>query len=271
MITESLNDVLLIATIAMLTMAVFIIVFVAYYQHRQAQYQLTIKTMQERHRQDLTKAAFRGQEDERKLLAQFLHDDVGTMLSVVKMNLAQLENLCGADEMSGQRVQQARLLLDDTILNVRRVNRNLVPTTLQRFGLIAALDELVNSRNSPESPITFDRPDDFDPLPPTIEVMLYRVAEELLGNAVYHAGASHIILELIRRNEEVRLAVLDDGRGFDLDQILQDSDRGLGLRTVESRLTAVNGHITFDAAPGHGAKVYVQIPLDVPSPVHTVS
>ncbi len=270
MITGSLNDALLVATIAMLVMAVFIIVFVAYYQHRQAQHQLTIKTMQERHRQDLTKAAFRGQEDERKLLAQFLHDDVGTMLSVVKMNLTQLENQFGTDDPSGQRVRQARSLLDDTILNVRRVNRNLVPTTLQRFGLTAALDELVNSHTTPEVSITFDRPDDFEPLPATLDVMLYRVAEELLENAVYHAGASHITLELIRRNNEVRLAVVDDGRGFDVDLILQDSDRGLGLRTVESRLTAVNGHITFDVAPGQGSKVYVQIPLAVPESARTI-
>lgn len=270
MITGSLNDALLVATIAMLVMAVSIIVFVAYYQHRQAQYQLTIKTMQERHRQDLTKAAFRGQEDERKLLAQFLHDDVGTMLSVVKMNLTQLENQFGADDPSGQRVRQARALLDDTILNVRRVNRNLVPTTLQRFGLTAALDELVNSHSTPEVSITFDRPDDFEPLPATLDVMLYRVAEELLENAVYHAGASHITLELIRRNNEVRLAVVDDGRGFDVDLILQDSDRALGLRTVESRLTAVNGHITFDVTPGQGSKVYVQIPLDITESARTV-
>ena len=87
------NDGIMIATIAMLLMAIFIIVFVAYYQQKQAQYQIMVKELQERHRQELMAAMFRGQEAERRRLAQDLHDDIGTMLSVAKMTLNQLERL----------------------------------------------------------------------------------------------------------------------------------------------------------------------------------
>lgn len=264
MTLQTANDGILIATIAMLLMAIFIIIFVAYYQQKQAQHQITVKELQERHRQELMAAMFRGQEAERRRLAQDLHDDIGTMLSVAKMTLNQLER--NLDRYSSERIQahKTRQLLDDTLKNVRRISRDLVPTTLERFGLLAALEELINNASNDLITVQLEGHDSFSVVAQPMEVMLFRIVQELVTNAIRHAGASEIVVQFFRHDNELRVAVLDNGRGFDIDEVLQSRQRGLGLRNIESRLSVVDGHVTFDVAPGRGSRVIVQIPLENP-------
>ncbi|TAE31112.1 MAG: sensor histidine kinase [Cytophagales bacterium] len=261
---QTANDGILIASIAMLLMAMFIIIFVAYYQQRHAQHQITVKEMQERHRQELMAAMFRGQEAERRRLAQDLHDDIGTMLSVAKMTLNQLERHLDRFSPERAQAQKTRTLLDDTLKNVRRISRDLVPTTLERFGLLAALEELVGNANTELVSVQLERPETFDFSNTALDVMLYRIVQELVNNAIRHAGATHIIIRFFVHENELRLAVIDDGRGFDIDEVVQSKQRGLGLRNIESRLSVVNGHVTFDVAPGRGSRIMVQIPLENP-------
>ncbi len=261
---QTANDGILIASIAMLLMAMFIIIFVAYYQQRHAQHQITVKEMQERHRQELMAAMFRGQEAERRRLAQDLHDDIGTMLSVAKMTLNQLERYLDRFSPERAQAQKTRTLLDDTLKNVRRISRDLVPTTLERFGLLAALEELVGNANTELVSVQLERPETFDFSNTALDVMLYRIVQELVNNAIRHAGATHIIIRFFVHENELRLAVIDDGRGFDIDEVVQSKQRGLGLRNIESRLSVVNGHVTFDVAPGRGSRIMVQIPLENP-------
>jgi signal transduction histidine kinase len=72
------------------------------------------------------------------------------------------------------------------------------------------------------------------------------------------------VIQFFRHDDELRVAVLDNGRGFDIDEVLQNRQRGLGLRNIESRLSIVEGHVTFDVAPGRGSRVIVQVPLENP-------
>ena len=258
----SAGFVIAIGTAVLLVMAIFIIIFVAYYQHKQSQQRLALKEMQERHRQELMAATFRGQEAERRRLAQDLHDDIGTMLSVAKLTLNQLERQLSVESAPLQQAQKTRQLLDDTLKNVRRISRDLVPTTLERFGLLAALEELVSNACNDIIQVRLERPEMLPPLSPALETMIYRIVQELVSNAIRHAGASNIVIQLFPHQREIRLNVFDDGRGFDIDEVLQNKQRGLGLRNIESRLSVVDGHVTFDVAPGRGSHVYVQVPLE---------
>nr|WP_293836920.1 sensor histidine kinase [uncultured Arsenicibacter sp.] len=254
--------VIAIGTAVLLMMAIFIIIFVAYYQHKQAQQRLALKEMQERHRQELMAATFHGQEAERRRLAQDLHDDIGTMLSVAKLTLNQLERQLTPETPPSHQARKTRQLLDDTLKNVRRISRDLVPTTLERFGLLASLEELVGNASNDLVDVRLERPETLPPLTPAIEIMIYRIVQELVSNAIKHAGANSIVIQLFPAQKEIRLNVFDDGRGFDLDEVLQNKQRGLGIRNIESRLSVVDGHVTFDVAPGRGSHIYVQVPLE---------
>jgi signal transduction histidine kinase len=101
--------------------------------------------------------------------------------------------------------------------------------------------------------------------------MLYRIAQELVNNAIRHARAKHVSIQLQCFENEVRLSVLDDGVGFDFDALMEKKQGGLGLRNIESRLSVVNGHVTFDVAPGRGSQIHVQVRLHDAQPVDLLS
>lgn len=266
--------VIAVGTAVLLMMAVFIIIFVAYYQQKQAKQQLALKELQEEHRRELMAATFRGQEEERKRLAADLHDGIGTMLSVTKMSLNQVERQINGDGSirTSIQIQKTRAMLDETMTNVRRISRDLVPTTLDRFGLLPALEELADRASEGDIQVRLDCPDDLSHLSPPLNLMLYRIAQELVNNAIRHARASHIDIQLYcfqshSSENEVRLSVIDDGVGFDFDAIMEDKRGGLGLRNIESRLSVVHGHVTFDVAPGRGSQIHIQVKLPTHRPV----
>jgi len=261
-----------VGTAVLLVMAVFIIIFVAYYQQKQAQQQLALKELQGQHRRELMAATFRGQEEERKRLAEDLHDGIGTMLSVTKMSLNQLERQMNGDATmrTSLQVQKTRAMIDETMTNVRRISRDLVPTTLERFGLLPALEELADRATDGELQVHLDCPESIADLPPALTLMLYRIGQELVNNAIRHARARHITIQLYCVSNEIRMSVLDDGVGFDFDAIMEDKLGGLGLRNIESRLSVMNGHATFDVAPGRGSRIHIQVRLTDKLPVALV-
>lgn len=261
-----------VGSVIVLILAMFITSFVSYYQRRQAEQQLAIGIMQAEYRRKLMEATFSGQEEERRRLAGDMHDDIGTMLSVTKISLNLLERRLTDDagissaQMS-MLVQKTRSMIDETMANVRRISRNLVPTTLDRFGLIAAFEELIERTSNNELQLALDCPDTLEELPPTVEVMLYRIAQELVNNALKHARAQQILIQIVCADGLVQLSVIDDGQGFDLDRIMRDREHGLGLLNIESRLSVLHGQITFDVSPGRGSRIHVQVPLRYQSTV----
>ena len=263
--------VIAVGTAVLLMMAVFIIIFVAYYQQKQAKQQLVFKELQVQHRRDLMEATFRGQEEERKRLAEDMHDGIGTMLSITKMTLNQLEIQVGGDQKARFQFQKTRSMIDETMTNVRRISRNLVPTTLERFGLLAALEELTDRATDNEREVHLVCPESTAKFPTTLDLMLYRITQELVNNAIRHARARHITVQLLTFNNEVRLSVVDDGVGFDFDAVMENKQAGLGLRNIESRLSVVNGHVTFDVAPGRGSQIHIQVQLYDAQPVKLLS
>lgn len=261
-----------VGSVMLLMMTLFIILFVAFYQHRQAQHLLALNALREAYRKELMAATFQGQEQERRRLARDLHDEIGTMLSVTKLNVNQLDRKIPDLHITARLlVQKTRTLLDETMSNVRRISRDLVPTTLERFGLLAAMEELTEKTTTDDVVVTLECPDMVDRLPASTQLLFYRIAQELLNNAIKHAAASQVNVQFVYFQDAIRMSVEDNGQGFDYDEAVKDRRSGLGLRNIESRLTVVDGHVTFDVAPGRGSRIHVQTQLiDVVSEEITV-
>jgi signal transduction histidine kinase len=245
----------------MLTMTMFIILFVAYYQNRQVRHLLALKELREAYRKELMEATFNGQEVERRRLARDLHDEIGTMLSVTKLSLNQLERKLSDTPENSLQIQKTRSLLDETMSNVRRISRDLVPTTLERFGLLAAIEELTEKASGPDVTVVLESPSSLEQIAPAQELMFYRIAQELINNAIKHASATQVEVQFVYLDDAIRMSVLDNGNGFDFDEAVKDRRSGLGLRNIESRLSVVDGHVTFDVAPGRGSRIHVQTRL----------
>lgn len=199
------------------------------------------------------------QEDERKRLARELHDEIGQALTSI---LIQLKTVQDEEDLNViiNRIDSLRQLTSQTIEELRRLAIDLRPTALDNLGITAALRYYARQcadRSGVE--IHFLEPDYFDRLPSHIELILYRVAQEGLNNAIRHGKASRIELGLEISPTTVCLIISDNGKGF------QKNERysGLGLVGIRERVELLQGHFSLDSSPGSGTKLLIEIPIPV--------
>ncbi|TAE33435.1 MAG: hypothetical protein EAZ91_02150 [Cytophagales bacterium] len=206
-------------------------------------------------RQELTlqnvQAIVTGQETERERIAKDLHDSLGGMLSTVRLRFDALK--------TGQPThayEQALDMLDNTIREVRHIAHNLQPDALLQFGLTAAINDLVNRTHSPATPdINFQTYGQEFALTPTQSLTIFRIIQELLYNAIKHAKASEILVQLNWQTPSLMILVEDDGVGYDTTQI----QTGMGTKNIQTRVAYLNAHLEVQSVPDEGTTVVVTV------------
>ncbi|MEH6304089.1 sensor histidine kinase [Olivibacter sp. CPCC 100613] len=199
-------------------------------------------------------AMLQGQEQERKRLASDLHDGLGGLLSNVKLLLSK--NPCISPEPKAQEQHQIILnKLDIAVNELRRIARNMMPETLLRFGLVTALRDFCEDLERSGINISlqtygFSLEDDKDR-----QIMVYRILQELINNAVRHAGANTILVQCIQNDGKVFITVEDDGCGFDAN----DQERkGVGLHNVKNRVAYLNGQLDIQSERNVGTTINIE-------------
>ncbi|MCU0352787.1 MAG: PAS domain-containing protein [Cytophagales bacterium] len=213
------------------------------------------KLLQDREREEQqwrTHLLLEGQEMERRRLAAELHDGLGQMLNVLKM---QVDSRVPTDTISQN--------LDKIIKEVVRINNNLVPLVLQDFGLKAALHSLLEQYRpftSAELYCFTDLPN--ERLSPALETGIYRIVQEALSNATKHAHAQHISVQVTQTPTGGLLAMVEDnGTGFDYQPANRGSAGGYGILNMKSRVAALEGRLVIESRPGKGCVVSVELPM----------
>ncbi len=147
---------------------------------------------------------------------------------------------------------------------MRRVAYEMRPAILDDLGLVPALESYIREccgrRPGLHAELRSQGLSERIPLP--VEVTLYRVVREALNNAGRHADPTRVLLLLEKRGRVVEALIEDDGRGFDLDEVLQTPGAAVGLIGMQERVAMMGGSLTVDSAPGSGTRVRVQLPLD---------
>lgn len=209
------------------------------------------------------------QEQVKRDIARDLHDEIGTRLATVKLYTTQLTRQAGETPAILSLKTTIFSLINDTISDVRNLLRKLNPKTLEQYGYVAAIEELfarVNASGVVRAQVLLDEHKTTDEsiasirLPADIEVMLYRITQELVSNSLKHANPRRINLRVLMLPDTVRLRYADDGNGFDREQIQQNST-GLGMGSIESRVALLNGKITWQTQPGQGVYVTIDVPV----------
>ncbi len=207
-------------------------------------------------------AMLEGQEKERNRIAQDLHDRLGGMLSVVKLNFQSLEEQISTIKAQNfQQYEKTNQLLDEACQEVRKVAHDVISGVLRNFGLIPALEDLKTAIESTKAldirliDVGFEN----RRLDAALEITVYRILQELISNILKHAQAKNIDIQLFWKQDVLNLTVEDDGRGFDLDTLA--NGQGMGLKNIESRLRNLDGNLQIDSQPGHGASIIINIPL----------
>jgi signal transduction histidine kinase len=225
-------------------LAVFI-----YYNNRQKINQLEINQTKDKNKIETLNHLINGQELERERIAQELHDGLGTMLSRMKI---MVEN-----DLPIERIHQ---LIDDACAEVRTISRNLQPNALANFGLIGALQDFA-SKHSDSKPVVifqhFGTPANLDV---NKNLMVFRIIQELVTNAIKHAQATEILVQIIFTSEDITITVEDDGIGFDETKINHNAN---GWNNIKSRVSLLHGHLQFHSEPQKGTSVTIVLQAQV--------
>lgn len=209
----------------------------------------------------LSQHVVRVQEHERKSISRELHDEVGQMLTGLRMELANLDGPAIQQNSSDhQRLQEAKRLTERTLQCVRDLSMLLRPSMLDDLGLSPAINWQARefSRRS-GIPVDVAISGEVDGVPDEIRTCLYRVVQEALTNVARHAGATRIRLTMRRDGDEVSVAVEDDGTGFSMSRTR--GTHGIGLVGLKERVTELSGTVKIDSAPGRGTRILVRIPV----------
>ncbi len=211
---------------------------------------------------ELTQRTLAIQEGERRALAHELHDELGQSISGIK---AVAVSIGQAD--AGPAVSSAAATIAETSSHiysvVRGMMRRLRPVLLDEFGLVRALEDLVDGWNDhhAEAFCRLEAHGRLDDLGDDVNIGLYRAVQECLTNVARHASATEISIDLRRDStaprDVVRLSIVDDGRGFDM----ATASRGLGLLGMRERVGALRGDFKLAASDGAGVAVTIVIPI----------
>lgn len=231
------------------------------YRHRNQKYinelaeQKILKLEQEKQLL-ATQAVLDGETAERTRLARDLHDGLGGMLSAVKLNLFDMKQGAIIDTEDISRFDKVMELLDSSMQELRRVAHNMMPESLSRYGLKVSLEDFCNSF----SHVKFHFYGNENRLEPKMEMTIYRVIHELVNNAVKHARAENINVQMIRDTDRISFIVQDDGIGFNPEKI----SSGSGLQNIENRINSVGGTINILSSAGAGTEITIDIDLNQP-------
>ena len=249
---------LLVPTLLLLVLG--LVWFVVRFQRGQLRQQQQLAQLQESAQQQALAAALVAQEDERQRIAGELHAGVGTILALAKLHLYA---------PGSPASPEASDLIDQAVAEVRRISRNLQPATLQQLGLTQALRALVQSvphDNGPE--VRLEQEGLLGRLIPPHELMVYRIAQELLTNGLLHAEAPHIVLRVAAVPGLLTLTYSDDGQGFDLAALEElpppgphGQPVGMGLINLRSRVAVLGGQLHYHSEPGIGTRVEAVLPV----------
>ncbi len=202
--------------------------------------------------QKTNQALFEGEQNERIRIARDLHDSVGQMLSLVKMNLSAQEQ-----NPENEKIQD---LVDKTISEVRNVSHNLIPEELN-FGIFSALENLADKVNtSKETRMEIHIPKEIRTIKfeRQNELSIYRIVQEVVNNMVKHANASLIGLSIEKVENSLKIAIEDNGNGMDINTL--KNTKGIGWKNINARINMMDGKIKIRSEKLSGTQIEITLP-----------
>lgn len=200
------------------------------------------------------------EEQERRQIANDIHDHISQSLAVVKLRLGLLSTTVPAEQRPS--VDDLRGVLAHVIAQTRTLTFELSPTVLYELGLGPAIEWLLEQRSGCGIELKLHDQIDGTPLRREVSITLFRAIRELLANLIKHSGARVAHVDLDADQRSVRAEVRDDGAGFDVKQALsrKPQEQGLGLANIRERLEHLGGSMQIDSAPGQGTRIQLMIP-----------
>lgn len=204
------------------------------------------------------------QEEERKRIARGLHDEISQSLTGLAFNLeAVLATLPEDSAETRARLEEIKTLSIKMLEEIHRVIYQLRPSLLDDLGLVAAVEWLADNYLEEAGIEVFFETTGTERTPaPEAQIALFRITQEAITNIVRHSNAESVSIAVEFKKRSVAIHIEDDGKGFNVDEILgsRETDRGLGLLGMKERAELVEGRLSIDSQPGRGTRIDVEIP-----------
>lgn len=245
------------------------VLFIGYYAYNQKlrkarkkelRQEAEVNLLKQEQQNKIFSAMIEGQEKERKRLAIDLHDGLGGRLSGISMNLSKLDK-DEPKQYPKAQLQKVMKDLDDSLTELRTIARNMMPETLVKFGLQAALKDYCSSMTGKDTKVTLQFYGGDKGIGIQQQVTMYRVIQELINNAIKHAKASEVLVQYMREGNNVDITVEDNGVGFKKNK-QQTKDSGMGLSNLRTRVAYLKGNLDFHSEANEGTTVNVHINID---------
>jgi two-component system, NarL family, sensor kinase len=246
-----------ITTAVVLLLAVFIVFFIFQLQRRKQKHRAEKQLLQSQYQQDLLRTQLEIQEQTLKTIGEEIHDNIGQVLSLVKLNLNTLNNLPDAAQ---QKADTTKELVSKVISDLRQLSRSLHGDKIGEIGLKEAIEgQLRIIENSGQFAAKLTVAGTERPLEPQQEMVLYRMVQEILNNAVKHSKATQLNVALLYEPGEFTLTITDNGIGFDASK-LEASKTGIGLKNIYNRAALIGAVLKVNSSPGNGTIVSIILP-----------
>jgi signal transduction histidine kinase len=214
-----------------------------------------IRRLEEEKKLLAARSIVEGQEEERKRIAEELHDGLGVLLSSAKMHFTTLKVNIPENKAL---IDKATKLIDEATGDVRRISHNMMPGILTRFGLLEAIQDLIEQVDDMEGiHAEVNIHGEERRLKENTEIMLYRVIQEMVNNTLKHAEAKNIRLEIELHAERMTVDYKDDGKGFDAEEKIKA--KSIGLTSIQSRVKFLGGDLTIHSMPGTGVNYSFEV------------
>lgn len=196
------------------------------------------------HNHEIYQAIIDTQEQERQRIGQQLHDSVAQLLYAIRLNI---QHLVIKNKELNHDIIPLKRLLNDAIHQVRHISVDLVPAVLHDFGLKTAIITMAERFSTIDFKITCQIPDQVNQLDREIQLVIYRIVQELLNNSMKHTDGTEIKVSITPYQEEIQVIVMDNGTGFK-DDPKESFDKGTGLKTIKNMAELYKGEMNINSS-----------------------
>lgn len=241
---------------AFILMALVLILFFYFSRKKIIRQEIEKKNLEINYQKELLHAVIVTQEDERQRIAQDLHDDISSKLNIVSLNSQMLI----ATELSEKEFSEVTAniikLTGKALENSRRIAHDLLPPVLEKFGIDAAISELAVEFNSAKSvKVYYENNISFEAIQAKKHLHIFRILQELMNNSLRHGNAKNISVVFNNEGEKITCHYTDNGSGFNSADI--NSQKGLGMKNILSRIELINAKIDINSSPNKGFKATI--------------
>jgi two-component system, NarL family, sensor kinase len=251
---EDLTNLLLFGTVVALAFVGFVLLLAYLFTSRKNKLIQEKQLMKTQFEQELLQTQLEIQEQTLKTISEEIHDNVGQVLSLAKLNLNTF------DVNTEKKLQETRGLVSKAINDLRDLSRSLHGDRIAEIDLEDAIaNELKILQNTGQFETSLKTLGQHYKLEPQNKIVLYRIVQEALHNSVKHAKAKNISVELNYQSADFSLTITDNGNGFD-QQTLRSSEKGIGLKSMQNRAVLIGGQFSILSGKDSGTTISVKIP-----------